>query len=472
MSRIRFGTDGWRAIIGEAFTFDNVRLVTQAVADHVRAGGQEKSGLVVGYDTRFLGERFAAAVAEVFVGNAIPVFLTDGALPTPIVAWGIKSMGTAGGIVVTASHNPPEYSGLKFIPDYAGPATSDITAEIERNIAGTTGEMIRRAALSPPLVHSADPLPSYREHLRAILDFAAISRGKLSVVVDSMYGATQNIAAELFSEAGCQVEVIHDRKDPLFGGRLPDPTEQNLGELISTVRDTGADLGLAFDGDGDRFGIVDSELGYLNPNQVLGIIAFHLLERGKFQGDLVRSVATTHLLDAIAHRHQREVYETPVGFKHIAERMQLSQILMGGEESGGFSFQGHIPEKDGILATMLLTQVRAEGPTLSEIQKRVQDEYGVFVSSRLDFSYAPDQGSLVREKLQSRPELPARYTIESVVDTDGRKYVLADGSWILVRPSGTEPVVRIYLESHSQESLAELEQVVKTFWENMVGSTV
>ncbi|MDI6688974.1 MAG: phosphoglucomutase/phosphomannomutase family protein [Actinomycetota bacterium] len=461
MKGIKFGTDGWRAVMCDTFTLENVRVVAQAIADFVLREGEPERGLVIGHDTRFFAEEFASACASVLLGNEIPVYLARRAMPTPITAYCIKLCDAAGAIMLTASHNPPEYNGIKFIPEYAGPATPEITSQIERNIERIkeSGKILQ-ASLESTLIHYIDPLPKYIDRLKNLVDFEILKRGKLKVVLDPMYGAGQGIMAQVFKEAGCSVHAIHDYRDVLFGGTLPDPTSENLRELSSLVRRKEADLGLALDGDGDRFGVIDSNGVYLSPNRVLPLVGLHLLKEKGLKGIVVRSIATTHMLDVIARRFGVQVVETPVGFKYIGQIMREKSVVLGGEESGGLSIMGHIPEKDGILADLLVAEIVAhqERP-LSELLEGLYAEYGDFFSERLDVEYPRDKKVALLETLKSNPPLSiGGLKLQDVLARDGVKYLFEGGDWILIRPSGTEPLVRVYIETHTKEKFHELKK--------------
>jgi len=443
----------------DAFTLENVRIVTQAIVDYVKSEGKQKSGLIIGYDTRFFAERFAEACASVLAGNGMPVYLVKRAMPTPITAYAIGAYGAAGAIMLTASHNPPEYNGIKFIPDYAGPATPEITKRIEESIGEIEVSKIPSVFLEGnELIHFIDPVPSYINHLKTLVDFDLIKRSGLKVVVDPMYGAGQGILKTLLEVAGCEVYPIHDCRDVLFGGFLPDPSFENLQELRTLVLKKKADLGLALDGDADRFGVVDSLGVYLSPNQVLTILCLHLLRARGFRGSLVRTVATTHSLDKIATEFGAKIEETPVGFKYVGEIMRSEPVVLGGEESGGLSILGHIPEKDGLLADLLLAEIVAyQRKPLSHILEDIYREYGHHYSERLDVEYPQDKKQVLLAELKTCPPPSiAGLSIEEVVTKDGVKYVLSEGSWILIRPSGTEPLIRIYIESTSKEKFEEL----------------
>ena len=478
--QISFGTDGWRGIIAKDFTFDNVRLVARAVAAYVNGQGIGERGLVVGRDNRFLAEDFAEAVAEEFIQQDIPVFLCCGATPTPVTAYSIKIHGAAGAVMLTASHNPPPYNGFKFIPEYAGPALPHITKKIEENIARLqAGEPCDPYRLGPPegrygrlleeekpracTCAEHNPFNEYVKHISSIIDLQTIGRAGLKAVIDPMYGAGIGYLEHILGEAGVQLEVFHNQRDPLFGGTLPEPTGKSLEELKNRVKAGGAHLGLALDGDADRFGIIDANGEYITPNQFLPLLYYHLLTVKGWRGPVARTVATTHLLDRIAAKYDQPVYESPVGFKYIGQNMLEKDCILGGEESGGLSIKGHIPEKDGILAGLLAAEMVAHhGKSLTELMQEVYAAFGQLHSERLDIHTSPEQKAEILEQLKefAPGELAGQKVIDKIT-LDGTKLVLADGAWVLIRPSGTEPLFRVYVEANSPEQKSQIQQQVK-----------
>ncbi|HZD58823.1 MAG TPA: phosphoglucomutase/phosphomannomutase family protein [Anaerolineae bacterium] len=461
-SVIKFGTDGWRAIMNDTFIISNVQVVAQAIADYLVENGLRDKGIVIGYDTRFFAERFASECAAVMLGNNIPVYMPRRALPTPVTAYSIKVYNTAGAIMLTASHNPPEYNGIKFIPEYAGPASPEITGEIERLIKANleSNRLLKAPLEGHELLHEAEPFPRYTQHIANLIDFDKLREIKLKVVLDPMFGASQGLMDTLLAEVGCAVETIHNYRDPLFGGSYPDPSEKHLSELKNEVIRTKSDIGLALDGDADRFGAIDFNGTYITANQVLSLVAVHLLKNRGMRGSIVRTIATTHLLDEIARDNDTEVIETPVGFKYIAQVMMERPVVVGGEESGGLSIQGHIPEKDGLLADLLLAELVAyEERPLTEILDGIYHKYGRYYSKRLDIHYPSEKKGELLNNLVNRP--PAAVAEDKVVEirsVDGVKYILESGDWILARPSGTEPLIRVYIESKDERRFPSLEE--------------
>ncbi|MHB1128289.1 MAG: phosphoglucomutase/phosphomannomutase family protein [Bacillota bacterium] len=464
MLKIKFGTDGWRAVMAEDFTFDNVRLVTQAISGYLINKKDTGRGVVIGYDNRFLSEKFALAVGEIFTGNGISVLLAEGATPTPVIAFAVKEYGAAGAVMITASHNPPEYNGLKFIPDYAGPALPHITEAIEIELkrvinSGGVARLTLNEAEQRGLVRHISPKEAYLDHLRQVVDLSAIKKAGLRVVIDPLYGAGIGYLNELLADGGC-IDTIHDHRDPLFGGVLPEPMEPILTGLAQKVQATGAQLGLAMDGDADRFGVVDHLGKFISANQVLPLVLEHLIRTRRWEGTVARSVATTHMLDTIARHHGMEVIETPVGFKYIGQALMEKNSILGGEESGGMSIRGHLPEKDGILACALVAELAAKaGGSLGLAQKELRRSYGSVTSRRLDLHVTPEIKQKVLERLLEYN--PARLVGAGVVHRttiDGLKIVLEDSSWALIRPSGTEPLFRLYTEAQGPAQMAMLEK--------------
>lgn len=469
MSDIRFGTDGWRAVMCDTFIFENVARVGHAIAKYIKAEEDYKRGVVVGYDTRFFSEEFAVLCSQILVGSKIPVYLSGASIPTPVCAYAIKKKKACGGIMITASHNPPEYNGLKFIPHYAGPASPKITKAIEKELKGITKTKAEELAAKRktwnevkenPLVRTIDPTNEYIKQIEKLIDVKTLKKSKIKTVLDPMYGAGIEIMPAVFSKLGLKTSVIHNHRDPLFGGSMPEPDGHNLDTLRRLVLKNRAHVGLALDGDGDRFGFVDGKGVVLSPNQVLTLVAIHLIENRGLEGSLVRTVATTHALDAIAELYGLPLVETPVGFKHIANEMLKGEVLLGGEESGGLSILGHIPEKDGILADLLLAEMTAyKRKPLSIVLRDIYKKIGYFYSIRIDLKYPVDKKEKLLKRLKEKPpKRVAGLPIENINARDGVKYQLKGGGWLLVRPSGTEPLIRIYVESLSRAKFDELKK--------------
>jgi phosphoglucomutase len=461
MTEIKFGTSGWRGILAEDFTFANARLVCQGIADYLKQEGLANRGVVIGYDTRFRSEAFAATAAEVMAGNGIVSHLTTRDCPTPVVSYAIREGKKAGGINITASHNPAEYNGLKFSPATGGPAPEMVTQPIEALIRGLAPEAVKIMPLAQArekgMIVDLEPRAAYFQHLKTLVDLEVLKRSGLKVVVDVLYGTGRDYLDTFLSEAGVEVELLHGYRDAYFGGHRPEPSEEFLQGLSARIRATGAHLGLAVDADADRFGVMDAAGEYRDANTVLGLLFDYLIETRGWDGGVARSVATTHLLDRIAARYHRPVYVTKVGFKHLGEYINNDQVVMVGEESEGFSMKHHLPEKDGILAGVLVAEMVARtGKGLPELIADLFAKVGPVYNRRLNFSLTPAVKERLLVRLKTAPARFAGLAVAEHITLDGHKYLLEDGSWVCFRPSGTEPVVRFYFEASSLEELERL----------------
>jgi alpha-D-glucose phosphate-specific phosphoglucomutase len=463
MSTIAFGTSGWRGVIAEDFTFTAVRAVSQAIGEHVRElGGQAAArGVVIGYDTRFLSEAVAAQVARVLAGQQVRAFLCVRDTPTPVVAFELLRRKASGGVVVTASHNPPEYNGIKFSSAWGGPALPEVTRRIQARANELLGEpraQVPDGEAAQGLLERIDPAPAYLERLRALVDFQVIREARLKVVVDPLYGTGQGYLDTLLKAAGCEVLTLHTWRDPNFGGGAPEPAEERLKELAFQVVETGSHLGVATDGDADRFGLIDADGSFLEPNYFLALLLRHLVKTRGWTGGAARSVATSHLLDAVARHLHIPVYETPVGFKYIGEMISKDAIVLGGEESAGLSVKGHVPEKDGILACLLAAELVASRgrARLKSLLSELYAEVGTVLTRRRNYRLEPDVVQRLQERLRTAPGSVAGLAVVDVKRLDGVKLILEDGSWVLLRVSGTEPVVRLYAEAASPARLDAL----------------
>ncbi|MGC7846382.1 phosphoglucomutase/phosphomannomutase family protein [Desulforudis sp. 1088] len=476
MAKIAFGTDGWRSIIAEDFTFANVRIVAAAVADYLEGRGLGPRGIVVGYDNRFLSEHFAAAAAGVFLARGMPVMLGVRSMPTPVTAFAVTRYRAAGAVMLTASHNPPEYNGIKFIPEYGGPALPEVTRQIEANIrryeqgdAAPPDEPwrldeLRRKEGYQHLLRFIDPRDDYISHVMTLIDGEAIREARLRVVADPLYGAGCGYLDRILRRLDVVVETLHDCRDALFGGRLPDPSKEKLELLRERVLAGGYDLGLGLDGDADRLGVIDADGSYISPNELLTLVYYHLLTVRDMAGPAARTVATTHMLDRIAQAYGYQVRETPVGFKYIGQCL-MDGCIVGGEESGGMSVKGHVPEKDGIMAGLLAVEmVAVHGKSLRRLLAEVAGRFGPAYSGRVDVHTMPSKKAEVLEKLKGEPprELGGK-AVAGCQTMDGTKLLFDDGAWVLIRPSGTEPVFRIYAEAGSPEELARIHQAMREF---------
>lgn len=469
MSHIAFGTSGWRGILCEDFTFDNVKVVTQAIADHLRAKGEGDKGVVIGCDTRFMGRRFAEEAASVLAGSSIPAFLCSRDVPTPVISFEILRRKAAGGINFTASHNPPEYNGIKFSPAWGGPALPETTKDIENRANEMMGELCYREisqeeAKNRGLLEVIDPQGAYLAALEDKVDFDAIKAiGKLGL--NPLYGTARGYLDAPLKRLGVPYAIINDHLDPYFGGQPPEPSESHIPDFISLVKnDPNIRLGLATDGDADRFGILDADGSYIEPNYIIALLLDYLIRVRKLTGGVARSVATSHFVDAVAKKHGVPVYETPVGFKYIGELISQDKIIIGGEESAGLTIKGHVPEKDGILACFLVAEMVArEGKSIRELLEGLYAEVGRFETRRDNLRLSPELESAYKKKMAALPSEIAGSKVVEVVKVDGVKMILEDGSWLLFRKSGTEPVVRVYGEASGAQRLASVMDAGKKF---------
>lgn len=468
--KIKFGTSGWRGVIADDFTVARVKAVTQAIADHLAAQGLKEKGVVVGYDTRFLSERFAAEAVKVLAANGIHSYLSNRDVPTPVVSFEIIRRKAAGGINFTASHNPPQYNGLKFSPAWGGPALPETTKDIEaRSNALVDRNAI--AIMSPEearqkgLVEEVDLSKAYLDDIRKKVDFEPIRKARLKAAVDLLYGTGRGYLDSALKEAGCGVTVIHGHRDTLFGGRSPEPSEENLAELSGMMKKGRFDIGLAVDGDADRFGFLDADGTYINPNQALALLLDYLCRTRGWKGGAARSIATSHLIDAVAKKHGIEVYETGVGFKFIGDLLVQGKVIFGGEESAGLTIKDHVPEKDGILACLLAAEMVArEKKSLKELLKRLYKDVGTILNNRINIHLTEGNRAEVHARLsQPLAELGGLRVKGKKTTADGTKYMLDDDSWVLMRASGTEPVVRLYVEAGSEEKIRSLSEAGRKF---------
>lgn len=466
---IKFGTDGWRGIIADDFTFDNVRVCAQAVGDYLLERGIASQGLLVGYDTRFASEDFAASVAEVVAGNGIKVYLNPRPAPTPVISYAIVAREAAGAVIITASHNPAAWNGFKYKPEYAGSASPEVTAELERNIHRIlNSEEPKRVSLrdgfKQGMIRYHDPAPEYVSHIKGLVDVERIRNAGLKIAVDSMHGAGMGYFKDILS--GCSTEVIeiNSHRDPLFSGLQPEPIAQNLTRLSDLVVVTGAAAGLATDGDADRIGILDEKGRFVTQLQVFALLALYLLEVRGERGPIVKSITTTDMMYRLGELYSVPVFETPVGFKYLGPKMMSENALIGGEESGGFGFRGHIPERDGILAALYILDFMIHtGKSLSELIKYLYSKVGDHHYDRNDFQFPAEmKEDIIRRLSQSRPDEIDKAAVVGIDTTDGYRFRLSDGSWLLIRMSGTEPLLRIYAESDSIERVNRLLQKGKT----------
>jgi alpha-D-glucose phosphate-specific phosphoglucomutase len=466
MASIKFGTSGWREIIARDFTFDNVRLATQGIADYLKSSAvtRHSSLIILGHDTRFLGREFTLAAAEILAANSFEPLLCDRDTPTPVIAHTIRHRKAIGGINLTASHNPAEYQGLKFSTSNGAPATPDVTKQIEENILKLQAAnwSFKAAPFGTFTCQTFNPQPDYFKQLHKLIDFAVIKKAKLKVAVDISYGTAHGYLDVLLEKAGAKVTLFHNELNPLFGGHHPEPNAEGMADAAKYVRSGKAQIGLGTDGDADRFGIVDKDGTWLTPNQVLALALFHLKKNRGWTGAVVRTVPTSHQVDAVAELLGVKVYETPVGFKYIGALMESEPIIVGGEESGGLSVKGHVPEKDGILACLLMAElVATEKKSLGQILKELAKQIGNFYTDRINISFSPGKKEALLAKLGGGLTDIGAFKVEKFITTDGFKFLLPNNEWVAFRASGTEPLIRCYIEAKSKANLKKLDTVCR-----------
>ncbi len=466
---IHFGTDGWRAVISDTFTFHNLRLVSQAIADAVKTdhwnngeweGEIDARKIIVGFDTRFLSDRYARDVARVLAANGFTVRLSQADCPTPAISYAVYHHKAAAGIVITASHNAPRYNGIKLKAAYGGSALPEQSRRVEIYINDNEERgrgpnlMDWDVARGMNLIDRFNPLPAYYDHLRTLINFDAIAENPPRVVVDSMHGSGRGVIKGILQGTGCEVTEIRGEMNPGFGGTHPEPIGHNLGALAGAISTGVGDLGLATDGDADRIGAMDERGNFVDPHKIMALALQYLVEQRGLNGPVVRTVSTTRMIDRLARRYNLPVYETPVGFNHIADHMLKEDVLIGGEESGGISFKGHIPEGDGILMGLLLVELLAtSGKSLSTMVNDLLEDVGPSFYERRDLRL---KHPVAKKEMTSRlknnaPDEIGGMSVSEVQTVDGVKYIIEDGSWLLIRPSGTEPVLRVYAEGRSKE---------------------
>jgi phosphoglucomutase len=472
MALIKFGTSGWREIIAQDFTFDNVRLATQGIADFLNSEIQNSQSaihnrkpiLILGYDTRFLAREFSLAAAEVLAANGIEPLLCDRDTPTPVIAHAIRHHKAIGGINFTASHNPAEYQGLKFSTFNGAPATPDVTKQIEANIIKlqSVNWSFQGAIIGTYKCKTFNPQPAYFKQLHKLIEFSVLRKAKMKVALDFSYGTAHGYLDKLFESVRAKVFLFHNELNPLFGGHHPEPNAENMAGVSKFVRSGQAQIGLGTDGDADRFGIVDKDGTWLTPNQVLALALYHLKKNRGWTGAVVRTVPTSHQVDAVAKLFGVKVYETPVGFKYIGEIMEREPVIVGGEESGGLSVKGHVPEKDGILACLLMAElVATEKKSLGQILKELAEQIGEFYTDRINVSFAPEKKEALLAKLGGGLQNIGAFKVEKFITTDGYKFLLPDNEWVGFRASGTEPLIRCYIEAKSKGNLKKLQDACR-----------
>ena len=472
---IHFGTDGWRAVISDTFTFHNLRLVGQAIADAVgsehwlngktTAENIDSHKMVVGYDTRFLSDRYAADIARVLAANGYKVLLSQSDAPTPVISFTVLHQGAIGGVMITASHNAPRYNGVKLKAAYGGSALPEQCRRVEvylnDNEARGRGpnQVDFDQARQAGLIQRFNPLPAYYDHLRTLINFDLIAENPQRIVVDSMYGSGRGVIKGILQGTGCEVQEIRAELNPGFGGVHPEPISRYLGALASAISTGMGDLGLVTDGDADRIGAMDGRGNFVDPHKIMALSLRYLVEKRGWRGPVIRTVSTTSMIDRLAEHYGLPMHETPVGFNHIADYMLQGDVLIGGEESGGISFRGHIPEGDGILMGLLLLEIVAtSGKTLYELVENLLEEVGpsFYQRSDLRLRHPVSKEAMSRSLVEDAPAEIGGMKVASISTVDGVKYMISDGSWLLIRPSGTEPVLRVYAEGRTQQMVQDL----------------
>ncbi len=472
---IQFGTDGWRAVISDTFTFHNLRLVGQAIADavgsehwlnnNIDTSQVDPRKMVVGYDTRFLSDRYAIDMARVLAANGYKVVLSQSDAPTPVISFAVRNQGAIGGVMITASHNAPRYNGVKLKAAYGGSALPEQCRRVEvylnDNEARARGPNLMDfdQARQAGLIQRFNPLPAYYEHVRKLINFDLIADAPQRVVVDSMYGSGRGVIKGVLQGTGCEVQEIRAELNPGFGGVHPEPISRYLGALASAISMGMGEIGLVTDGDADRIGAMDGRGNFVDPHKIMALSLRYLVEKRGWKGPVIRTVSTTSMIDRLAKRYELPMYETPVGFNHIADFMLKGDVLIGGEESGGISIHGHIPEGDGLLMGLLLLEIVASsGATLYELVDDLLKEVGPAYYQRTDLrlSHPVSRQVMSHILVEKAPKVIGGEEITSISTLDGVKYWIADGSWMLIRPSGTEPVLRVYAEGRSLEMVQSL----------------
>jgi alpha-D-glucose phosphate-specific phosphoglucomutase len=463
-AQIKFGTSGWRAVVAEDFTFANVRRAVTGISRYVISNKSSGARVIVGRDPRFLGETFCAIAAEVLAGHGITPLVIADAAPTPAIAYAVIHEQADGAINFTASHNPPEYNGIKFSTPDGAPALPDVTQRIEAEIVAfdQAAQNAPRADGKAAASQSLDPRGPYLARLREAVDLKVIQKAGLRVAFDPLWGAARDYPDVLLRELGVEVSTVHDYRDVLFGGHAPEPDGHLLEDLRGKMRETRSHIGISTDGDADRFGIIDQDGTFFQPNYIIALLFDYLVETRGWKNGVAKSVATTNMINALARQHGIELHETPVGFKYIGELIKQDKIVIGGEESAGLSIRHHVPEKDGILAGLLCCEMVARrGTPMGQQLKKLFVEVGSFYPMRENFHLTREVKEKFTGKLQLEPQEFFGRRVSEVVRTDGLKLVFDDGSWVCYRLSGTEPVVRAYSEAASEPELQKLSAAAK-----------
>jgi phosphoglucomutase len=464
-SAIKFGTSGWRAVVAEEFTLANIRLAVAGIAEYVKTQPKPRR-VLVGRDPRFLGEMFVAEAARVLAGAEVTPIVIPDAAPTPAISYAVRTLKTSGAINFTASHNPPEYNGIKYSTPDGAPALPEATKQIEAavNRIADDGGKIPMADAPAGGFETTDVKESFLKRLAELVDLPAIAKSGIKVVFDPFWGAGRGYSCHILRQAGVTVETVHDYRDVLFGGHAPEPDDHLLDKCKEKTKALGAAIGIATDGDADRFGIVDQDGTFIQPNYIVALLFDYLVETRGWKNGVAKSVATTNLVNALADYHKVPLFETPVGFKYIGELIIADKIAIGGEESAGLTIRGHVPEKDGIIAGLLVTEMVARrGKSLGVQLRELFAKVGSFYPVRENFHLTAEQKARFTEKLKADPKELSGRKVVSVVRTDGLKLILEDGSWVCYRLSGTEPVVRAYTEARSEADMEALKRAAEHF---------
>lgn len=462
VTQIKFGTSGWRAVLAEDFTVANIRRAVTGIARYVASQKPSGARLVVGRDPRFMGETFVDMAAGILEAHGVqPLVISDPA-PTPAISWEVMRQKTDGAINFTASHNPPEYNGIKFSTPDGAPALPEVTTKIEAEIANVDASTGPATIAAPAKRESIEVKSHYLRRLAEVIDLASIKNSGMKVAFDPLWGAARGYSDHLLNEAGIDCVAVHDYRDVLFGGHAPEPDGHLLNDLRAKMKERGARIGIATDGDADRFGIVDEDGTFISPNYIIGLLFDYLIETRGWRNGVAKSVATTNLINALADHHKVQLYETPVGFKYIGELIKEDKIAIGGEESAGLTIRYHVPEKDGVLAGLLCCEMVAKrGKSLGAQLKELFAKVGSFYPERQNFRLTQEEKSKFTVKLQANPADFAGHKVAKVVRTDGLKLILDDGSWVCYRVSGTEPVVRAYTEARNEAEMEQLSVAAK-----------
>ncbi len=466
---IKFGTGGWRAIIGEDFIRDNVYLLSQGLANLINGQGCNHEGVVVGYDRRFLSDKAAKWIAQVLAGNGVQVLFIEQYAPTPLVMFATHKYRTPYGAAVTASHNAYDYNGIKVFTHGGRDADEILTGKIEEQIEQIELEDVKTIdfdeGLTKGLITTIDPFNEYIDSVISMLDIETISKRRLKVIFDPMFGASKISLNTVLNIMRCQVDIINAKHNPLFGGRIPSPTSYTLKALSNLVPEKGYDLGLGTDGDGDRLGIIDERGEYVHPNNILCLLYYYFLEYKGWRGGVVRNIATTHTLDRIAEGYGQQCYEVPVGFKHISSAMEENKALIGGESSGGLTIRGHVMGKDATLAAgLMIEMISVTGKTISELMDHINSQFGCTYFEELNIEFTKESKTRIIKLLFEQKQLPEfPFDIDRISYRDGLKIYFKNQGWIVLRFSGTEPLLRVFVEMPTKEDAKKAVKIMKTF---------